>query len=70
MAVSLGDTDITYYNVGRLTRTMLVFDPMEVEAPEADWFYQNDTGGVPTDEIDDNYEAAEESLSKISKEDF
>ena len=43
-AYDLGHMDIVYYDAGRLTRVLLIFDPPEVEAPEDDWYYQNNIG--------------------------
>ena len=56
LAVNLDHKDIIWYDSGRLTRIMLIFEPFEVEDPEDDWFYQNNIDDVPTEDIDDNYQ--------------
>jgi len=39
MAIDKNDEDIQYYNIGRLIRILLDFDPIELEDPDDDWYY-------------------------------
>jgi hypothetical protein len=56
-AVYEGDEVIQYFDSGRLTRVLLIFDPIELENPEDDWYYNNnDNFDIPED-----YETVEAS---------
>ena len=37
------DTVILWYDSGRLIRTLMIFDPIEMEDPEDDWYYNTNT---------------------------
>lgn len=56
-AVSEGDETIQYFDSGRLIRVLFIFDPIELENPEDDWYYNNnDNFDIPED-----YEEVSES---------
>ena len=37
------DTVIIWYDSGRLVRTLMIFDPIVMEDPEDDWYYNTNT---------------------------
>jgi len=39
MAVSKNDTHVIWYNIGRLTRVLTDFNPIEMETPSDSWYY-------------------------------
>lgn len=38
-AITLGDIEWQFFDAGRLVRTLVDFDPVEMEDPEDDWYY-------------------------------
>ena len=38
-AISVGDVEWQFFDIGRLIRTLGDFDPVEMEEPEDDWYY-------------------------------
>ena len=42
IAYARGDEVVKYFDYGRLTRIMLIFDPIEIEDADDDWYYNAD----------------------------
>ena len=54
-AVTEGDEVIQYFDSGRLIRVLLIFDPIELENPEDDWYYNNNEDfNIPDDYEEEN----------------
>ena len=53
--VQEGDEVIQYFDSGRLIRVLLIFDPIELENPEDDWYYNNNEDfNIPDDYVEED----------------
>ena len=48
-AIEQGDEVIQYFDTGRLIRVLSIFDPIELEEPEYDWYYNRSEDFLPED---------------------